>query len=186
MNWLDTPLLVYAAVADHPARSTVESMLRQGAWGSSVLVMLEVYQALTRDYAVAPESTTAEIDRLTRAPLIWRPIDANQATATFTARQQHSVDSADAHLLQLARDDRGMLITLDRRLLRAAQAEGVVTRNPITPGLAINIARWEEAHLPAKGLGRFLSGVEQWLRTEDPHVADRFVQATEQLTKLPL
>jgi hypothetical protein len=62
----------------------------------------------------------------------------------------------------------------------------VAVHNPITPGIAISIARWEEQYLPAKGLGRFLRRTEQWLRDEDPRLADRFVQATDQLTKLPV
>jgi hypothetical protein len=148
--------------------------------------MLELYQVLIQSYGVPPPDVLAGIERFTRTRLDWLPLNSEQGALVLDARRQHRLDAADAHLLQLARDDAGTLVTLDRRLLRVARALGVAVHNPISPGLAIRVARWEEAHLPAKGLGRFLRRTEQWLRADDPRVTDRFVQATDQLTKLPV
>jgi predicted nucleic acid-binding protein len=186
VNWVDTPLLVYAAVTDHPAGALVDSVLREHMWGSSVLVMLELYQVLTNSYAVAPQVAVTEVERLTQTPMVWLPFDASRGMAVISDRWQHRLDAADAHLLQLAREDQGTLVTLDRRLLHVARAQGVAVHNPISAALANSVAHWEEERLPRKGLARFLSRTEQWLREADAGVADRFVQATDQLTRLPL
>jgi predicted nucleic acid-binding protein len=186
VNWVDTPLLVYAAMTDHPAKSMVESVLGEETWSSSVLVMLELYQVLTRTYAVPPQEAAAAIEQFTAITVGWAPLDSERALATVHAREQTELDAADAHLPQLARDDHGTLVTLDRRLLRVARAHGVLVHNPIGSALTSSIADWEAEHLPSKGLGRFLSRTEQWLRDADAGVADRFVQATDQFTRLPL
>jgi len=185
LNWIDTPLLVYAAIPGHPGRATVEDDLRHGAWGSSVLVLAELYQVLTRDYAVSSEGAAEVAERLARSPLHWAALDVTQVVAAAAERHRHRLQSADAVLLCLAREDRGTLVSQDRRLLRAAEAQGVAVRNPIAADLAAALARWEEGHLLPKGLVRVLGGVERWLRPQDPSVAERFLDATAHLTSLP-
>jgi predicted nucleic acid-binding protein len=164
----------------------MEEFLGQTPWSSSVLVLVEIYQALTYGYVVEPDSVTAAIQQWAGSAVAWRQLEMRGVLDVVVTRGRHGIDSADAHLLQLAQDDRGTLVTLDRRLLRVARAQGVAVRNPIGPALARAVAQWEDEHLPAKGLGRLLGRTEQWLREQDPRVADRFVQATEQLTRLPL
>src|SRR3954471_19053775 len=116
VNWADTPLLVYGSIIDHPAHAVAARLLHGGGWGSSVQVMLELYQVLTRTYAVEPQDAAAQIDRLTLTTVRWAALDAAQAMATVRTREQHGIDSTDAHLLQLAQKDEGTLVTLDRRL----------------------------------------------------------------------
>jgi hypothetical protein len=72
-----------------------------------------------------------------------------------------------------------------RGLLRAATAEGLAVRNPITPDLAAAIDQWETQHLPERGLPRILAVTERWLRAEDAHLADRYLEATARLKTLP-
>ena len=185
MNWVDTPLLVYSLMAGHPAAAMVEQELRDGEWGSTILVLMELYHVLTGDYGQPPAEAVQAVDRLARSPAHWASIDLGQAAAATAVRARTGLESADALLLLLARGDRGILVTSDHRLLRAAQTEGVAARNPISPILAVEIARWEELHLPRKGLPRLLRPVERWLRTRDEALAEEFLEATAHLSVLP-
>lgn len=185
MNWIDTQFLVYAAVEGHPARHLVEQELSRGAWGSSVLVLLELYHVLARDYAVAAGDAAEVVGRLARSPFHWAAVDGAQCVALARSSAHHRLAATDAALLTLAERDGGTLVSQDRRLLRAAAAEGVAVRNPIGTQLAGVIARWEDEHLPAKGLPRLLGPVERWLRGRDPALADQFLAATGGLSGLP-
>jgi predicted nucleic acid-binding protein len=186
MNWVDTSFLVYGFVAGHPAEELVLQELDQGEWGSTVSVLLEVYQVLFRDYRVAPDNAAQVTERLAQLALEWVPLDVSQAVAATSLRARHRVDSADAILLLLAIEDRGTLVSLDEHLLATGQALGLAIRNPITAELAAQIAHWEADHLPAKGLARILTSVERWLQAQDEQLAARFFQATNRLTALPL
>ncbi len=185
MNWIDTQFLVYAALEGHPARHVVEQEVSRGAWGSSALVLLELYHVLARDYAVAARDAAEAVDRLARSPFHWAALDAAQCVAIARRAADHRLAATDAALLILAQRDAGTLVSQDRRLLRAAAADGVAVRNPIGAQLAQVIARWEDEHLPAKGLPRLLGPVERWLRGRDPALADEFLAATGGLSALP-
>lgn len=185
MNWIDTPLLVYRAVDGHPARNPVQAELRAGDWGSSLLVLFEMFQVLTREYAVSRSAARAEVDLLARSPISWAGLQAQQVTEVVAIAEKEGLASTDAVLLHLAEKNRGVLVTQDSRLLRAAQARGVAARNPIHKDLAAQIAAWESANLPEKGLTRLLGPVLKWLRAHDPVMAERFQEATGNLSRLP-
>lgn len=185
MNWVDTPLLVFSQVAGHPAESVVERELRRGEWGSTVLVLMELYHVFVREYGESPTAAVQAVDGLRQSPIYWASIDANQAAEAIAVRARTGVDSADALLLVQARDDRGVVVTSDHRLLRAAQAEGVAVRNPISPALATDIDRWEDLHLSRKGLPRLLRPVERWIRARDEALAAEFKEATANFSVLP-
>lgn len=184
-NWIDTPILVYRALADHPAAEVAEQQLATGECASSVQVLLEFYQVVTRDYAVSAEAAAEVVTRTARSPIHWASMDAGQAARVAEVRMRHRLESTDAALLILAQEDHGILVTQDRRLLREAEALGVAVRNPISRDLAASSARWEEEHLPPKGVARLLRPVETWLRNQNPLLADQFVEATSGLTALP-
>lgn len=186
MNWIDTSLLVYALVPGHPAAGVVDTELRRDSWGSGLAVLVEVYQVLVRDYAVAPQNAAQAIARLTRTNVHWAAMDATQVMAAAALRARYRLQSADAILFLLVSEDRGTLVTVDRRLLRTAQGAGIAVRNPIPSTVSAEIAQWEAERFPPKGLGRILSVTERWIRTRDAGVATEFVQATAGLTALPL
>ena len=186
MNWIDTPLLVYAAVEDHPARPIIAQELRSGAWASSLLVLLEVHQILQRSYGMSASAAGHVAEDLLRLPLHWASVDPLQVAEIIPARSQYRIESTDAALLVLAREDHGILLTPDRRLLRLAQELGIAARNPITPDLSNLVQRWEETHLPPRGVPRVLGVVERWIRRGSPTLADEFRLATDNLRVLPL
>lgn len=185
MNWIDTPLLVYANVYGHPARQRAESELQRSSNASTPEVLIECYNVLTRDYAVPAEATAAYLARLAQSQMSWVSLDQSQVASAVREQRSLALQTTDTLLLILAREDGGTLVTTDRRLIRQAQAQGVAVRNPIDPALSVEVARWEEEHLLPKGLGRVLAAVERWLRTEDPRIADRFVAATDHLRRPP-
>lgn len=186
MNWVDTALLVYKSVTDHPAKEAVDTETSRGAWGSTVLVLPECYQVLTRTYRVAPADAAGIVARLSASPIYWATFDLAEMVGAVAARALHGIDTADAVLLHLAKADLGTLVTSDRKLLRAAQDHGVAALNPITRQLAAAITQWEAVHLPPKGLSRLLHPIERWLRARAPNLADELVVATAGLTQSPV
>lgn len=185
MNWVDTPFLAYVSVRDHPARQAIEGVLRSGSWGSSVLVLPELYHVLTRDYDASGSDAFLSVELLSRSPIHWAPLEPDQIVPVTAAMRDHRIQAADASLLLLAQGERGVLYTPDGGLTRAAERLGVAVQNPVSAPLAGEIVRWEAEHLPPKGLGRILKSVERWLGREDVAMASRFVTATEGLTRLP-
>ena len=185
MNWLDTPLLVYGALHGHPAEAVAEVELRHGDWGSTVLVLAELYHVLTQHYGLAPAAAVAEVERAARLPILWIRAEAADVALAAAEQARHRVEGADAALLLLAERDSGTLVTADRRLLRAALGRGVAARNPIPNDLTATIAEWESRRVPPKGIERLLATVERWLRAREPGISDEFVSATAQLTRPP-
>jgi predicted nucleic acid-binding protein len=185
MNWIDAPLLIYSQFSDHPAEALVQRELRQGQWASTAYLLPEIYHVLVRDYAAAPGHAAAAVKRLTRTPIHWRPLDLGQVVTATEFWVKHRLQSADALLLHLASEERGTLVTVDRRLLRTAQSLGVPVWNPITPTAAAEVARWEAERFPPKGLSRVVNLVERWLRQRDAALADDFIESTAGLSSLP-
>src|SRR5438874_1678108 len=85
------------------------------------------------------------------------------------------IDLTDALLLQAARE-RGVLrlATDDGKLAQALPQTGIEAENPIDDALRPQIAQWEAANLPAKGLPRVLRRVHEWLDQTAPQVAQDF------------
>lgn len=185
MNWIDTPLLVFRSLKDHPAKALAEEELRRERCASTVYVLFELFQILTQTYDVLPDAARRIVTDLMASSFLWAGIDAADAISVVAKRSQLGLESADALLLSLAEADGGTLVTPDRRLLRIAQAEGIRTHNPISPALAVEVARWEDAHLAAKGLPRLLRVVEHWLRLRNEALATEFIDATANFTALP-
>lgn len=185
MNWVDTPLLVYIVVEGHPARELGKAEFRRGEWGSSVLVLLEVFQVLTRDYGVSRREARAEVEILARSPIAWAGLSLQQVADAVEVAERESISSTDAVLLGLAEKDRGVLVTPDEHLFRVAQRRGVAVRNPVDERLAAAINAWETEHLPQKGSRRLLALVARWLADKDPPLAERFREVTANLTCWP-
>lgn len=186
MNWIDTPLFVYAYVEAHPAQPQAEEVLRAGSCASSVLNALEVFHVLVGHYVVAVTDTTHAVGRLLRAAVRWAAVEPDDVEPVLRFQERYGLASADAVLLHKARAERGVLVTPDRRLLRAGEAEGLAVRNPVSPALAQAIASWEADVLPPRGLPRILRTVEQWLHVRDSSLAEAFRDATANGTSLPV
>lgn len=186
MNWIDTPLLVYSRVEGHPAEYQVREALASGKWASSVLAVLEVYQTLRRNYGLTPGDATEEVLELAVSPIRWFEADIEQARLIAACRRDSGLDGPDAALLILCAEDRGVLFSLDARLLRAATAQGLAASTLIDQGTMDRVREWEQQNLPERGLPRFLRAVQLWMADEAPDLAPRFTEATASLTRLPV
>ena len=92
----------------------------------------------------------------------------------------------DSILLEVAKSEGiAVLATDDRRLTKAAIAEGLTVENPITAEIRADMVAWEQDHLPAKGTLRILASVHSWLKKQDTIVADLFLESTKYLKKVP-
>lgn len=186
MNWIDTPLLVYSRVQGHPAEQVVRAALAAGQWGSSVLTLLEVHQALMRNYGAARDEAGLMVDDLANSPIHWAEVDIEQARLIGARRRSFAIDGPDAALLLLCGEDRGVLYTLDTRLLRVAREQGLAVSTLIDQRIMDHVGEWEDRHLPSPGLPRFLRSVELWMADEAPGLLPRFNEATSGLTRLPV
>jgi len=185
MKWVDTPLFVYRAVEGHPARPAIQEILKEGDWASHVLVLLETFQVLTRDYGVDRDRARDEIDRLVISPVHWEPIRPQLSSDLLELCVRYRIETSDAGLLCLAREDDGTLVSPDRRLLDAGEEETIAQKNPVSSDLRDEVALWEEEQLPEKGLSRILSAVSDWIGEQDPELAERMERETENYKTLP-
>lgn len=184
---LDTPLLTYSMVQNHPACILCAQLLQSHTgWFTSVQVLLETRAALIRIYNVADALATQKLRQLTRLPI--QVIELNEA-ATFdamTVSEQLGLDLTDAVLLRLMQTSGATrLATDDQRLLQACSRFGIVTHCPISPVLRQQIAAWEAATLPRKGLPRILGRVHDWLEQGYPQAALDFWSQTNHGNHLP-
>ena len=186
MNWIDTPLLVYSLSEGHPARERVTEALSRGQWASSILVLLEVYQVLAIDYAITRDVAAAQVGALLNSPIQWSGADVSQAATVTRYRYQFGLGGADAALLVLCTEDEGVLHTLDARLLRVAREQGLAVSTLVDRTVAERVHEWEEQHLPPRGLPRLLRSMYLWIGQQDPRVAERFIESTKNLTRLPV
>jgi hypothetical protein len=96
------------------------------------------------------------------------------------------IDLADAVLLETCRVHRAsMVCTDDDKFARVCVQVGLNSETPVDPALRQQIATWESANLPTRGLARLLFHVRRWLEQEDPRVAKEFWNRTGAGSHLP-
>jgi len=177
---LDTPILVYSLLDGHPASAACDQLLRgQSGWFTSPLVLLESYAILTKVYDVAVPLATQKLAQTVLLPIqvvdlgIQATLDVWQSVATS------GLDSADAALLQLTQNVGAKeLATDDQRLMQACKSVGITARCPLDSILRQQVAVWEAANLPSKGLPRILRRIHQWLVQAHPQAAVDFWSQT--------
>jgi hypothetical protein len=104
-------------------------------------------------------------------------------TSFSDQRTEHGLD---AMLLEVARSqDATALATDDTKLAGACSKLGITSENPISAALREQMAAWEAANLPAKGLPRVLRQVHQWLSRQHPQAASDFWSQTGAGSHLP-
>jgi hypothetical protein len=77
------------------------------------------------------------------------------------------------------------LATDDTKLANACEAVGITSESPISAALRQEMAAWEAANLPAKGLPRVLRQIHEWLGRMHPQAADDFWSQTGSGSHLP-
>jgi hypothetical protein len=88
------------------------------------------------------------------------------------------LDLADAVLLHTVQALEALwLATDDMKLMQACRRVGVTPETPIDIALRQQMAVWEAANLPAKGLPRVLRQIHQWLQPHCPTSRPRLLIA---------
>ena len=184
---LDTMLLVYGLLEDHPARDACRQFLRgRVGWLTSALTLLETRVVLTKVYGVSPGLVLPMLTELVTVPVTIVPFDSSAAWRAMDLTDGLRVDLTDGALLAAAEQHAvRSLATDDRKLGRAAEQLGYRIESPITPALRRSVTKWERAHLVDKGLPRVLRYVHRWLDNRSGSLAEEFWCATGAGSHLP-
>lgn len=185
MKAVDSNLLVYASLANHPAMSACEQHITgYTGWVTNVVNLVELRRVLVAVYGVSESEADAKFIDLRNA-LVVDDLTAAAATAALPLRQSYGIDFNDAVLLECCRQ-RGVsvLATDDSHLAHACAAIGIAVENPVTAAVRAHMTQWENQHLPAKGLPRILLRVHRWIEQRDAALASDFHSATQALSRL--
>lgn len=184
---LDTMLIVYSLLAEHPASGVCEQFLREHTgWFVTPFILLETKALLTKVYGIEPAAVTQKLTQFAQSPVQVVTLDASETLAALHLADTHQIDLTDATLLQCALSlDAKTLATDDARLAQTAATFSIGIENPLDLPLRQEIAEWEQAHLPQKGLPRILSSVHHWLLRTYPEAAETFWSQTGAGSHLP-
>ena len=185
MKAIDSNLLVYASLADHPSMAVCEQYIGGHAvWITNVVNLVEVWRVLVAVYGVSEGDADEKFAELSAA-LVVEDFTAAMTSQALSLRQSCGIDFNDAVLLETCRQ-RGVtvLATDDTRLATACVTMGVNVENPVTPVVRAQMTNWELQNLPAKGLPRILLRVHRWIEQHDPALAAEFHAATQAMSRL--
>lgn len=185
MKAIDSNLLVYASLANHPAMTACEQYIAAyPTWLTNIANLVELRRVLVGVYGVPDRDADSKFSDLGKA-LVVDDLTASLAAASLTLRPSYRIDFNDAVLLESARR-RGVntLATDDAQLAAACATIGIRVENPVTPAVRAQMAAWEAQNLPAKGLPRILLRVHRWIEQHDQALAQVFHSATQALSRL--
>ena len=185
MKAIDSNLLVYASLANHPATTACEQYISgDPAWVTNIVNLVELHRVLIAVYGVSQTDADAKFTDLRNA-LVVEELTPSLATAALPLRHSFRIDFNDAVLLESChRRSVTVLATDDSQLAVACAAMGISTENPVTASLRAAMTHWESQNLPAKGLPRVLLRVHRWIEERDPALAGVFHSATQALSRL--
>lgn len=113
-------------------------------------------------------------------------VEANTVLSALHQADALNIDLTDAVLLSsVIALGASTLVTDDSKLAQACKQFNLVVENPIAPTLRQQIAAWETANLPTKGLPRILRQIYQWLDRTHPQTAQDFWSQTGSGSHLP-
>lgn len=187
---IDTNLLVYALIEDHPAADVCEAFIREEGQhhrlATTPLTPFEVYYVLWKVYGLERREAFEKASTIFETPLDFVSINGVCAQEALRICFGKGVESNDSLLLK-ASIHYGIpsLASDDRRLLEACREEGVYTQCPINEELRKEMRKWEEEKLPKRGLPRVLSRIHRWLSDANLEVAEKFREATNNMRQLP-
>ena len=184
---LDSMLLVYSLLEGHPASSECAQFIAsRSGWFTSVLTILEAKAILTKVYGVDAQQASQKLAQVAAAPVVIVELHAASALAALQMADSLGVDLTDAVLLHTAQTHRAKAIaTDDLRLSQLCGQVGLAIESPIDAVLRQQIAAWEVAHLPPKGLQRVLRRVHAWLNQSHAQAARDFWSHTGGGSHLP-
>jgi len=180
-------VLVYALLEGHPASAVCERVIRdRTGWFTTALTLLEVKAVLTKVYGVEATLATQKLMQIASGPLAVLPVELPVVLAALATADAMELDLTDAVLLETTLAQQAShLATDDARLAESCKRLGITPEEPFGNALRLEVAAWESAHLPAKGLPRVLGRVHRWLEQKDADLAQSFRSQTGGTSHLP-
>ena len=180
-------LIVYSLLSNHPASTTCEQFIRtHSSWFTTTLTLLEAKAILTKVYAVDAAMASHKLAQFAAGPIVVTAVDPPIALAAMHNADGLGIDLTDAVLLQTVQARGALrLATDDTKLAQVCRQIGVTPETPIDTALRQQMAAWEAANLPAKGLPRVLRQIYQWLNRTTPQIAEDFWSHTGGGSHLP-
>jgi len=184
---LDAMLIVYSLLSNHPASAVCEQFIRtHNGWFTTAFTLFEAQAILTKVYTVEALLAARKLAQLTAGPIVVTAVDLPTALAAMNMAAAMNIDLTDAVLLQTAQAQGALWIaTEDGKLAQACRQVGITPETPIDAALRQQMALWETANLPAKGLPRVLHQIYQWLNRVSSKVAQEFWSHTGGGSHLP-
>ncbi len=186
---LDTNIIVYSLLEDHPASQVCDALIRSGRYDfhTTPLTPFEVYFALRRAYSIPKEEASEKALSLFDSPLTFAEIGTEDARTALKRCVAHDLDANDSLLIQAClRSNIPSLTTDDKRLLKASEENGILPQTPIEEEHRKKMRQWEADNLPPSGLPRLLRSIHSWLEDTNTEIAREFLDATKGLRGLPL
>lgn len=173
---LDAAPIIYSLLSGHPASTLCEGYIRgHSGWLTTSVTLLEVDAVLRKVYGVAPALVAAKLGQFTAGPITVVAVDGALAVSAMTTANSLGIDLADAVLLESCRGQGVSIIaTDDEKFAHACTQLGFTAETPLDPATRQQIATWESANLPAKGLARVLFHIRHWLAQQDSKTAQEF------------
>jgi predicted nucleic acid-binding protein len=184
---LDAMLIVYSLLNGHPASVMCEQFIRnRTGWFTTTFTLFEAKTILTKVYSVDSALASQKLAKFAASPIIVVAVDLATALTAMRMADTFGIDLTDAVLLQTSQLHGALLLaTEDKKLVQACQKIGITPETPIDATLRQQIAAWEVANLPAKGLPRILRHIHQWLNQIHPQTAQDFWSQTGGGSHLP-
>lgn len=187
---IDTNVLVYALIDNHPASSVCEMFIReqqdQHQFYTTTLTPFEVFHVLWKIYDLNIHQVLERVMLVLNSPLSFIQISERATRIAFKKRVEYQLETNDALLLAVALvHDIPSLVSDDIKLLNACEQEGLMALSPINDHIRAEISQWEKENLPEKGISRILTRIYSWLQEEENQVAQMFKIATNNLTQFP-
>ena len=183
---LDTMLIVYSLLREHPASNICEQLLRANDWFTTVPNLLEAHAILLKVYGADAGQVQSKLAQLTEGPVAIIALSDTLALAAMQVATQEKIDLTDAVLMQTALERQAtFLATCDQRLAQVARQKGLDAPEIFDFPLRRAIAHWEEDNLSSKGLPRVLRRVHSWLEKQHPTAASDFWSHTGGGSHLP-
>lgn len=185
---LDTSILVYSLLEDHPASSECQKFIEsQDKVITSLITLVEIFFVMTKIYGIDPTQTWEKIDELaTTSPLEFTELEPDNLLSALNFCNQYRVDTNDGILIQICLESKNsILVTDDSNLTEVCRKLGISTQNPISEKVRQLMSRWEEDNLPNKGLPRILYRIWSWINKKDEKIATEFRGITQNLVRLP-
>lgn len=187
---IDTNVLVYALIENHPASSVCEAFIQEQKekheFYTTTFTPFEMFHVLWKIYGLDIHLVLEKVMGILDSPLSFIQASERALRIAFKKRLEHQLETNDALILATALvQDIPSIVSDDRKLLNAAEQEGLVAVSPINENTRKEIAQWERANLSEKGMSRILTRIHSWLKQENHEIATAFKIATVNLKQLP-